>query len=179
MKNIIFILLIIISPHSFAQKEIMTTNGEIHFEASVPYFEEVAATNKKAICILNIKTGKIKSTVDVKEFHFKLDLMEEHFNNKYIESNRYPEATFNGTIEGFNLYIIGNTPKEFKMKGELKIHGKSRKINTIVLLKKVEKGLEIESNFIIKASDFNIKIPEILSMKVAEKVTIKTFFWLQ
>jgi len=178
MKKIILLLLLVFFKVSFAQKELITNTGVINFEASVPLFEEVTATNKNASCILNIKNGALKSSVTMKEFRFKLALMEEHFNEKYIESERYPTATFKGTIEGFNLYIIGNSHKKFMMNGELKIHGKSKKIRTPVLLQKTENGLEIVADFNVKPSDFNIKIPEILSVKVAETVNINTQFVL-
>lgn len=179
MKKIIFIILSIIVQNSFAQKEMTTSSGVVNFEASVPLFEEVAATNKNASCALNTKNGAFTSVIQMKEFHFKLSLMEEHFNEKYLETDHYPQATFKGTIEGFNWNIIDSNPREFKLKGELKIHGKIKKINTVVALRKLDHKLEIISNLNVNIKDFNIKIPEILSMKVAENVTIKSEFWVQ
>lgn len=176
MKNIILIILIFVAYSSFAQKEIKSSKGQVYFEASVPLFEEVNAINETTQCTLNKKNGEITSIVVLKDFSFKLSLMEKHFNEKYLESDRYPKAIFKGKIQGFNWNIIGNSNKEFKMKGKLEIHGKIKEINTIVYLKKVENKLEIISDFNINIQDFNIKIPEMLSMKVAEKVNIKTFF---
>jgi len=176
MKKNIIILLFFIFSSSFAQKEMRTATGIINFEASVPFYEEVAATNKTVFCVLTLKNGNLSSTVQMKDFRFKLSLMEEHFNKKYLETDDYPQATFKGTIEGFNINIIDNSSKEFKLKGELKIHGKSKKVNTVVFLKKDGNGLELVSDFKINTKDFNIKIPEILSMKVAETVTIKYYF---
>jgi polyisoprenoid-binding protein YceI len=179
MKKIIFIILSIVVQNSFAQKQMTTSSGIVNFEASVPLFEEVAATNKNASCVLNTKNGTFTSVIQMKEFRFKLSLMEEHFNEKYLETDHYPQATFKGTIEGFNWNIIDSNPKEFKLKGELKIHGKTKKINTVVALRKSEDKLEIISNLNVNIKDFNIKIPEILSMKVAENVIIKSEFWVQ
>lgn len=158
------------------EKTIASNEGIINFEASVPMFEEIKAINDEASCILNLETGEIASTVFIKDFHFKIALMEKHFNENYMESDKYPKATFKGTIEGFNWYIIGTSPKEFKLKGTLKLHGKSKTINTIAILRKSSNGLEIISDFNVYTNDFNIKIPKILSMKVAEIVTIKTLF---
>jgi hypothetical protein len=179
MKKIIYILLLTIVNISFAQKEMTTTSGIINFEASVALFEEVAAQNKKVSSVLNTKNGQITTIVLMKEFRFKLSLMEEHFNKKYLETDDYPQAVFKGTIEGFNLNIIDSNPKEFKMKGDMKIHGKTKKINTIVILRKIDNKLEIISNLSLNIKDFNIKIPEILSMKIAETVNIKSQFVLQ
>lgn len=176
MKNIIFILFLFIANTSFAQKEMTTQKGIINFEASVPLFEEVNASNETVFCTLNIKTGEITSVVTMKDFHFKLSLMEEHFNKKYLETDEYPKAIFKGKVQGFNLNIIGTVAKEFKMNGELEIHGKSKEIITPVFLKKADNGLEIIADFIIKTNDFNIEIPKILSMKIAETVNIKTNF---
>ena len=179
MKKIISILLFVLAHNSFGQKEMTTTAGVISFEASVPFYEEVTATNKTVSCILTPKNGAVNIIVPMKEFRFKLSLMEEHFNEKYLESEHYPYAYFKGTIVGFNLNTIDPTPKEFKLKGELKIHGKTKKINTLVVLKQIDTKLEIVSDFTINVKDFNIEIPEILSMKVSETVTIDSRFLLQ
>ena len=105
MKKIIFILISIITHNLFAQKEMNSKTGIIHFEASVPLFEEVAATNKKGFCLLNTKSGQVTSVIFMKEFRFKLSLMEEHFNEKYLETNDYPQAVFKGTIEGLKVFF--------------------------------------------------------------------------
>jgi hypothetical protein len=179
MKKIILVILFFIINNINAQKEIMTTRGHINFEASVPLFEEVNATNETTQCVLNTKNGEIKSIVRMKDFRFKLSLMENHFNEKYLESNRYPKAILKGKIQGFNWNNIGTTAKEFKMKGKLEMHGISKEITTTVYLRKIEDGLEIISDFSLNIHDFNIEIPQMLSMKVAEKVNIKTLFLVQ
>lgn len=179
MKKIICILYFATVNISFAQKEMSTASGIINFEASVPLFEEVEAQNKKVYCALTTKSGVITSVIQMKEFRFKLSLMEEHFNKKYLETDDYTQAIFKGTIEGFNLNIIDSNAKEFKMKGDLKIHGKTKKINTVIILRKMDNKLEIISNLSINIKDFNIKIPEILSVKVSETVHIESRFLLQ
>jgi polyisoprenoid-binding protein YceI len=105
--------------------------------------------------------------------------MEEHFNEKYLESDQYPNAYFKGSIAGFNLNIINSTPKEFKLNGELKIHGITKKISTTVFLKKIDNKLEINANFNINIKDFNIEIPEILSLKIAKTAHVVSHFLLQ
>lgn len=178
MKNniLILVILMLFGNKSFAQDKKITRTGQIIFEASVPSFEKVKAKNKIVTCILNIKTGEIASLALMKGFRFKIALMEEHFNEYYVESDNYPKATFKGIIEGFNWNIIGTSPKEFKMNGRLELHGKSKKINTTVFLRKVDDGLEIISDFNVNPEDFNIEIPKIISHKVAKVVNIKTIF---
>lgn len=178
MKKIA-LLFFFVTHNFFAQSEMTTTTGVVNFEASIPLYEEVTATNNSVYCVLDIKKGFITTEVKMKEFRFKLSLMEEHFNKKYLETDRYSSANFKGTIEGFNINIIGTTPKEFTIKGNLRIHGKTKKIITKAFLKKVENGLEIVSDFKVKAKDFNIQIPEILSMKVAETVNVQFNFFVK
>lgn len=179
MKKIIVILLLFIFDNCFAQKEMSTSTGIINFEASVPFYEEINAINKTVTCVLNLKNGQLTSVVQMKDFRFKLSLMEEHFNKKYLETNDYPQATFKGTIEGFNINSIDISSKEFKLNGDLKIHGRTKKINTVVYLKKEGNGLDIVSKFKVNTKDFNIAIPEILSMKVAETVFIQFHFYVK
>ncbi len=179
MKAITSIILLLITQLNFAQNEMITSKGIITFEASIPLYEENKAVNESVYCILNIKTGEIKSLIFIKDFHFKIPLMEEHFNANYLESNHYPKAIFKGKILGFNWNIIDTTPKEFKMKGNLEIHGKRKEINTVVFLKRVKNEIEIISDFNIDLNDFNIKIPKVLSMKIAETVSIKSTYLLQ
>jgi hypothetical protein len=179
MKKIILTLLLFLSNIILAQEKMITDAGIVNFEASVPLFEEVNASNKIGHCVLNSKNGEISILLLIKDFHFKIDLMEKHFNNYYLESDRYPKSTFKGRIVGFNLNIIGSSPKEFKLKGELQLHGKIKEINTIAWVRKVDEGLEITSNFDVKSKDFDIEIPVALSVKVAETVNIKSYFLLK
>lgn len=178
MKKIYIVISFIIINSSFAQKQMTTRTGTVHFEASVPLFESVAAVNKNASCTLNLKSGQITSVVPMKEFRFKLNLMEEHFNKKYLETVDYPKASFEGTITEFNLGLIDDFGKEFEMTGELKIYGKTKKIDTVVILRKLKNKIQISANFNVKLKDFNIEIPEMLSMKIAEIVNIKSEFFL-
>ena len=179
MKKITLLSLILISNFIFAQDEMITHSGIVNFEASVPLFEEVKATNQTSSCILNTSNGAITDVVLIKDFRFKIPIMEEHFNENYLESNRYPKAIFRGKILGFNINIIGTDSKEFRMKGKLEIHGKSKEISIPVYVKKAGDGLEISSNFKVNINDFNIKIPKVLSIKIAEIASIKTNYLVQ
>lgn len=181
MKRIIILVAIflIIGFKTFAQEKKITRTGTVTFEASVPSFEEVKAKNESVTCVLNIKTGEIASLVLMKGFRFKVALMEEHFNETYIESDKYPKATFKGTLLGFNLNSISSDPKKFKMNGVFELHGKTKEINTSVTIRKVNDAVEISSNFDLNSDDFNIEIPQMLTKKVSKKVNIKTNFLLK
>lgn len=178
MKRILLLsaFLILTGFKSFSQDKKITKTGRIIFEASVPSFEEVKAKNESVTCVVNLKTGEIASLALMRGFRFKVALMEEHFNENYLETDRYPKATFKGKIQGFDWDGIGSSSKEFIMKGILEVHGKPKEITTSVFLRKVNDDLEIISDFNVNVKDFNIDIPKVLSKKVAETVNIKTFF---
>jgi polyisoprenoid-binding protein YceI len=179
MKKYITLLLISISILSQAQDKMLTKNGIVTFEASVPSFEEIKAKSNIASCIVNTNTGEIAALVLVKSFRFKIALMEEHFNENYIESDKYPKATFKGKIEGFNYSKITTEAKDFKINGKLELHGKSKDITIIAKIKRGKDGLEILSNFSVNSDDFDIKIPSVVSKKVSKKVNIELDFILK
>jgi len=105
--------------------------------------------------------------------------MEEHFNENYMESSKFPKATFKGKIEGFDISKITATSKEYTIKGKLELHGKSKDITTIAKIKKIENDIEIKTNFSVNVSDFNIEIPTVVSKKVSKKVVIDCNFLLE
>lgn len=177
MKNFgVFYSILLLFCNSFSQSKIATRTGSVLFEASIPNFEEIKANNNNVSCILNTATGEITSLAFIREFHFKMAMMEDHFNINYLESHKYPKARFKGTIQGFNLAIIGNSPKEFLMTGILTMHGKSKAIKTIAIIQKTESGLQIATNFKVNTNDFRVSIPKIIQNKIDETVTIKSEF---
>ena len=179
MKKIVLFSLFFISTIGIGQNKMITKTGKITFEASVPSFEEVKAKNENVTCILNPKTGEIASLALIKGFRFKIALMEEHFNESYLESDTYLKATFNGKIENFDVTKLTATAKEFSLKGKLEMHGKTKEINIIAKIKKTEDGIKIDSSFDVNTDDFDIKIPTVVSKKVSKKVTIKFDFLLK
>ena len=125
MKTKLFWILLLITQFSIAQDKLITKSGTITFEASVPSFEEVKAKNSGVSCVINTKTGEIASLALLKGFRFKVALMEEHFNENYVESDKFPKATFKGKIENFDLSKITSTATNYTIKGKLELHGKA------------------------------------------------------
>src|SRR5690606_29674459 len=103
MKNYLIIICMSVSLYGFSQERLLTRTGEVQFEASVPSFEPVAAENNSVTAILDPETGEIAALALVKAFRFQNALMEEHFNENYAESFKYPKATLKGNLEGFSL----------------------------------------------------------------------------
>lgn len=173
MKKITILFLFINFISIQAQERLSTTKGTIHFEASVPLFEEIKAKNENVNCFILLKTNEINCSVYMYQFQFKRDLMHTHFNENYLESTRYPKATFVGKIDKFDYKSLSDQPTEYQIKGTIRIHGKSKKISCIAVLKKVNNGLEISSEFTLNTDDFNIEIPSIVIAKVSKQVNTK------
>ena len=167
MKKIAF-LLVFISINTFAQGKYLTKTGTLNFEASVPSFEEVAAKNNSVTAILNTDNNEFAALALVKGFRFKNALMEEHFNENYAESDKHPKATFKGKI-------TDNT-----IKGELTFHGVTKSLDDIpVTISKKGERIHMSGSFMVKASDFDIKIPKVVKSKVAEDIKVSFEFELK
>jgi len=160
-----------------AQKYI-TKTGSVKFEASVPSFEEVAAENKSTSAVLETATGDFAALTLMKGFRFKLALMEEHFNENYVESDKYPKASFKGKIEGFDASKVTTAEKAFTITGELTLHGKTKKVSSTAKISKSGASYKITGSFMVKPEDFAIEIPKIVSKKVANDIAVDYNFVL-
>ncbi|KLT70835.1 YceI family protein [Flavobacterium sp. ABG] len=170
MKKTTLLILLFTAFSILAQDKFKTSSAVVNFQASVPFFEEVKAVNKLAIIVLESHSSTLVCTVVIKDFQFKMDLMQEHFNENYIESHRYPKAVFKGKIQKFDLKEVTENEKEYDVVGKLYLHGKSRAISVKALIKKVPDGIQIISNFPISVADFNIEIPYIVANKISKTV---------
>lgn len=158
-----------------AQDRFITRTGSITFESSVPSFEEVKATNEKVTAVLT-PSGDIACALNMKGFRFKIRLMEEHFNENYIESEKFPKASFRGKIKDFSIEQLGEEPKTFTVSGTLTIRNQPEEITTQCSLKKEGNKIIFTTNFTTKPETFDIAIPSIVRKKIAEDVDISATF---
>lgn len=181
MKKIILLLaLAVFGAHNLdAQTKMSTKAGTIQFEASVPSFEEVKAKNENVSAILKTETGEFAALALVKGFRFKVALMEEHFNENYMESSQFPKAVVKGKLEGFSADGISNDGSEYLLKGTITVHGVTKPLETKVMMKQTSGGVELQANFALKPGDFNIEIPSIVSSKIAEDIDVSVTFQLK
>jgi len=170
MKKFTLLVLFFTTSLLDAQEKMTSSKCVIHFEASVPFFEEVKAENNEVRCVLIPEKSQITFVAFIKKFQFKRDLMKEHFNNNYMESDRYSKATFKGIIEKFDMKDINGTEKEYEIKGKIDIHGESKIITVTAKIKRIIDGIQINSNFILNTDDFRIEIPDIVIAKVSKIV---------
>ncbi len=176
MKNIIVFILLLTTSFVVSQEKYFTKKGIIKFEASVPLFEEIKAKNSVATAILNTDNGEFAALVLMKRFRFKNKLMEEHFNENYVESDDYPKATFKGKLIDFDK---NNLKSEYYIKGILTLHGKTKDLTVKATLNKEKNVISISSSFKTKSEDFDIKIPSIMNKKIANNILVFLNFDLQ
>ena len=178
MKKMFLFVGLLCSTYSFSQKMI-TRSGEIKFEASVPAFEEVAAKNNTASCIFDKSTGEIAVLALVKAFRFKVPLMEEHFNENYIESDKFPKATFKGKVTNYDATKLLSGKATFDVEGDFTLHGVTKKVKIKITFVQSGEKLVATSTFKVKSLDYNIKIPSVVKSKIAESAEIDLKFDLE
>ena len=170
MKRFTLLILLFTAFSILAQDKFRTSTAIVNFEASVPLFEEIKAVNKLGTIVIETKTSEFVCVLFIKDFTFKLDLMKQHFNENYLESDRYPKAVFKGRIAKFDVNEITDLEKEYQIKGKLYLHGKSKNIEVKAFMKKVSEGIQITSDFPIIISDFDIEVPYTIAGKIAKTV---------
>ncbi len=158
-----------------AQDKYFTKTGKIHFDATTPKSpENVDGINKSAICVLDSKTGNLQFSVLMKGFEFERALMQEHFNENYVESNKFPKAEFKGVITNnstVNYAKDGTYP--VKVSGKLTMHGETKTIETNGTVTIKNGKINTIAQFDVLLADYKISIPQLVADKVAKTATIK------
>ena len=164
---------------TFGQSKYMTKSGSMSFEASQPTFEPIEATHSAVSALLNADTGELAVLALVRGFRFPLALMEEHFNENYIESHKYPKTSFKGSITDFDQTTLSDQPQTVKLTGELSMHGVTKPITVSGTVTQTNELITLESSFYVKTSDFGIEIPSLVRKQIDENVQIEVSLNLQ
>jgi polyisoprenoid-binding protein YceI len=169
-KTTIMLFAILMCGIAFSQKMI-TRAGEIKFDATYPGATDlVYATNSTVSSVFDKGTGDIVVQAMVKSFKFKLPLMEEHFNENYMESDKFPKANFKGKILDYDGKA-GN----YDVEGDLTIHGVTNKVKTKMAISNDGSKVIISGSFTVKLSDYKLQVPALAKKTLSEtaKVTLK------
>jgi polyisoprenoid-binding protein YceI len=147
-------------------------------KSSVVFFSEAAienieATNIKSASIFNATTSEIVFSIPIEEFEFEKSLMKKHFNETYLESEKYPKALFQGKLSG---YSAQSAEQSVKAIGKLAIHGVTREVEIPGTMEMIEGKLIAKAKFIIHLKDYKIKIPKLLWQNIAEDVEVTVEF---
>ncbi|HQQ92907.1 MAG TPA: YceI family protein [Bacteroidia bacterium] len=165
--TLISILCIRLDAQIYMAKEGSTS---ISFFSSAP-LEDIEALNKGAVIVYNATSGNIQIRVSIQNFKFKNALMEEHFNENYLESSKYPNAEFRGKInETPDLSKDGEN--NVTVSGTMDMHGVKKDVVLKGVLTKAGNLLKISSKFKIKIADYNIEVPSMYVKNIAEEVEV-------
>jgi len=157
----------------YAQKY-MTRTGKISFDASTPTSpEKIDGKNNEVACLLDTKTGDVVFQLQVKGFKFEKQLMEEHFNEKYMESDRFPKSTFNAKITNLSEINFGKDGTyNATVAGKMNMHGQDKEITATGTITVAGNKIKISAKFKAKLDDFKIVVPNLVADKVAKEALV-------
>lgn len=174
LKKLFIFILLGTSVSVFAQSKFIAKNAYISFYSSTP-MEDILGESNEVVTILNAETGEIAFQALMTTFHFKRALMEEHFNENYVESTKFPKTKFNGKIENFNKSMLTSPVAEVKITGLLSIHGVEKTITVTGKIGLESGKLVASSKFKVVPEDYGITIPSLVRDKIGKEmdVTVK------
>ncbi|WP_255593747.1 YceI family protein [Pontibacter sp. HSC-14F20] len=165
-------LLLYTSADVVAQERFFTKTGHIWFFSDA-LLEDIEAHNRKVVSVIDLSTGEMVFSVPMKEFKFRKSLMQTHFNENYVESDKYPKATFKGKITNKEILdITRDAAYEVRVKGVLSIHGKDKAIDTVGTLEVKGGRLYGKSTFTVTPREFDIVIPRLVRNNIARRIDI-------
>ncbi len=172
MKIIILALTVLFTTVSANAQKVFTKNGNVSFFSKSP-LENISAKNNQVMSVLNISTGDMQFSVIVKNFHFEKSLMEEHFNENYVESDKFPKSIFKGKITDLSKIDLNKDGNyNVVVKGDLTLHGVTKNIAAPGMVI-VKNGLiSATSVFKIKLADYAISVPKLVKDNIAETIEI-------
>ncbi len=169
MKHVLIILFVWMNVYTLQAQDLYTCkNANISLFSSAP-LEDIAANTSTGTSVYNATTGELVFSVNISSFKFKKSLMQEHFNSNYMESDKYPKATFKGKIQQ-PIDVTKNGTYPVTVTGELDIHGVKQN-RTIPGSVTVNNGnITMASEFMVKCVDHKIDIPKIVFHNIAETI---------
>jgi polyisoprenoid-binding protein YceI len=153
-------------------QKFMTKNGYIGFFSHTP-MEDIKGDNNQVASVLDISTGELVFQVLIKSFHFEKALMEEHFNENYMESDKFPKSTFRGKI--INLSSVDFTKPgkyDVTVEGDLNMHDVTNKISVKGTIEVVQGGVTAFSKFNVVPEDYKISIPGVVRDNIAKTLEV-------
>lgn len=158
----------------FAQDRYGTRNGHIAFFSETS-MENIEANNHKVSSVWDATTGAIQFAVLIKAFEFEKALMQEHFNENYMESNTFPKADFKGKVTGITMDQLKKAGTyEVTVEGDLTIHGVTKPVKTKGTMVVAADGtVKASCDFNVKPEDHGIKVPGMVRQNIAEQILVK------
>ena len=172
MKTFLFSVITIFALQAEAQKFVTESSLVTFFSDAT--LEDIKEDNKKTVSIFNADTGDIAYSVPINEFQFEKSLMQEHFNEKYMETDKYPKSSFQGKVVGFDMKKNG--AQAVVAEGKLTIHGVTKDV-TIPGTFEIKNGKPlVQAKFMVKLEDYKVAIPQLMWQNIAEQVEVTVTF---
>lgn len=172
MKKIALIFTLALFVLSANAQKYMTKNGYIGFFSHTP-MEDIKGDNNQVAGVIDIATGDMVFQALVKSFHFDRALMEEHFNENYMESEKFPKASFKGKITNLSAVNFSkNGTYEVTVEGDLTIHNVTNKVTNKGTIEIITGGINASSKFKIVPEDYKIEIPGVVREKISKDLEV-------
>lgn len=174
MKTLLILSLSIFSFFSVSAQKFITKTGHISFFSEAP-LENIEADNNQVTSILDAATGEMVFSLLMKGFQFEKALMQEHFNEKYVHSEKYPKSTFQGKITNFSeLDLTKPGAYDVVVEGTLNLHGVSKTVESPGKIEVTETGgINATASFNLTLADYEVEIPPVVKDNIAEVVEVK------
>ena len=176
MKKITLLLLTLTLFAGFAEAQTYKTrDAYIFFNPNKdPSHKDYAAASKEATAVLKVETNDVALLVPMKTFHFNNALLEEHFNENYLHTDKFPNATFKGKLIGFNKdQITKDGVYNLSSEGQVTLHGVTKNFKAPVKLEVKGKKATFYCIFKIRAEEYNIDIPGLVKPKLSDETPIE------
>ncbi len=174
MKNLILIFAAIVTLNctATAQNHI-TKNGKVSFFSKTD-IENIDAVNNQAMSVLNTQNGDIVFSILINGFLFKKALMQEHFNENYMESTKFPKGSFKGSITDISKVNFNKDGTyNVSVKGDLNLHGETKNITVPAVIQVKAKKISANATFNVSVDDFKISIPKVVENNISKTIEIK------
>jgi YceI-like domain len=172
MKKILLAAAFIAGTIGTQAQKFYTKNGNISFNSKTD-IEKIAATSNQVMAVIVPATGDMQFSVLVNTFHFEKALMEEHFNETYMESNKYPKASFKGKIDDISkVNFTKDGTYNVTVTGDLNMHNVTKKVTAPGTVTIKSGKIAATSQFTVKLADYKIDVPKVVRSNISETVTI-------
>jgi len=154
-------------------QQYFSKTGKISFYSDTD-MEKIEAENASASTVIDFSSGAIEWAVLIQGFKFEKALMQDHFNENYMESSKFPKAKFKGIIEDFKkVDLLKDGEYKVRVNGELEIHGVTKSVQTEAIFMVKKNSLSAISNFSVLIADYGIKVPKLVEGNIADEVDIR------
>lgn len=177
MKTSIILCLISICVMSAHAQKYSTVKSSVIFFSDAP-IEDITAINKAGVALVDVASKQVAFSIPIAEFTFEKSLMQEHFNEKYMETEKYPKASFQGNFN--TLSTTSGVEQSVVANGKLSIHGVTREVSIPGTVRiEADGAMQLKATFMVQLKDYKIAIPKLLWENIAEQVEVKIDFTLQ